>query len=342
MSEITKPAKAQLVDETKRNERDDIVVLPAADATEVVDAGAVAPPRTIADRFGVLIALLSIYVIWGSTYFAIRIAVAPGGWPPYLMAGTRFIIAGVVLFVAMRLRGAPNPTRAQWLGATAVGGFLLLGGNGGVTFAEQYVASGLASLAVATVPLWAALFAGLWGHWPNRREWIGLGIGFVGIVLLNTNKDMQANPLGAIVLIIAPMSWAFGTVLSRRVPLPKGLMTSAVEMLGGGVLLTLAGLVFGEHFNAIPNPDALWAWAYLIGFGSLVGFTAYDYLLRRVRPALATSYAYVNPPVAVLLGMLFLSEPFTLNGLFAMLIILSGVVLIMLGQRPKQANLQPD
>lgn len=289
---------------------------------------------TFGDRFGVLIALLTVYIIWGSTYLGIRLAVV-GGFPPFMMAGLRFVIAGAALYFILRARGLANPSRIEWRNAAIIGGLLLLGGNGGVTFAEQWVASGFAALAVATVPLWAALFAGLWGRWPSRWEWLGIALGFSGIVLMNVGGDMSANALGAVVLIFAPISWAFGTVLSRRLAMPQGLMASALEMLGGGGLLLVASLLFGEHFTQPPTAESLWAFAYLTVFGSLIAFSAYDYLLRRARPTLVTSYAYVNPPVAVLLGAIIAGETITLVGLLAMIIILSGVVLIAL--KPKRS-----
>ncbi|PZR95813.1 MAG: drug/metabolite exporter YedA [Candidatus Chloroheliales bacterium] len=292
------------------------------------------PPRlNFGDRFGVLLALLTVYIIWGSTYLGIRFAVQ-GGFPPFMMAGLRFTIAGVALYLILRARGIANPARLEWRNAAIIGAFLLLGGNGGVTFAEQWVASGLAALAVATVPLWAALFAGLWGRWPSRFEWLGITLGLVGIALLNLNSDMTANGLGALVLVVAPISWAFGTVFSRRLAMPKGLMASALEMIGGGVLLLFASLLLGEHFNQPPTSSSLWAFAYLTIFGSLLAFSAYDYLLRRARPTLITSYAYVNPPVAVLLGAIMAGEQLTPIGLLAMFIILGGVVLIALKPRP--------
>jgi drug/metabolite transporter (DMT)-like permease len=159
------------------------------------------------------LSLLAVYFIWGSTYLAIRIAL--GGFPPFLLAGIRFVIAGSLMYTFLRLRGTPNPTRKEWSGAAIVGLLLLLGGNGLVTFAEQWVASGLAALVVATVPIFAALFAGIWGRWPTRREWLGLGIGFVGVALLSLDGGMSSNSLGAAALLLATISWAFGSVWSR-------------------------------------------------------------------------------------------------------------------------------
>src|SRR3954465_11006704 len=152
-------------------------------------------------NLSVWIALIIIYTVWGSTYLAIRIGLE--GFPPFLMAGARFVVAGALMYVYFRVRGVPNPTRKEWGASAIVGLLLLLGGNGMVTFAEQWVASGVAALAVATVPIFAALFAGLWGRWPSGREWLGLGVGFAGVILLNLEGDMRASPIGALALFFA-------------------------------------------------------------------------------------------------------------------------------------------
>jgi drug/metabolite transporter (DMT)-like permease len=288
-------------------------------------------PSPRGGRLSVVLALLAVYLIWGSTYLGIRIAIE--SLPPFFMAGVRFLVAGALLFTVLRLRGAPAPNRTQWLGAAALGCLLLVGGNAGVTFAEKWISSGLAALGVGTIPLWAALFAGLWGHWPRRAEWAGLGLGFVGIVLLNLESNVQANPLGAVVLFMAPVFWAFGSVLSRHLVLPGGLMASASEMLVGGVVCMLLSLVFGERVAGPPTTASLLALGYLIVFGSLIAFSAYVYLLGRVSSSLATSYAYVNPAVAVGLGVGLAGEQITLAGVLAMLAILSAVVMISLGAR---------
>jgi drug/metabolite transporter (DMT)-like permease len=278
----------------------------------------------------VALALLTVYVIWGSTYLAIRFALE--GFPPFLMAGGRFLIAGGALYGFQRLRGAPNPPRAQWLGAGAVGALLLLGGNGGVVFAEQSIASGLAALGLATVPVWTAIFAALWGQRPSRGEWLGVGVGFIGVVLLNLEGDMRANPLGAVAIMISAICWALGTVWSRRLALPAGLMASAVEMLVGGALMLGVSAITGERLAAAPDLRPVLALAYLIVFGSLIAFSAYGYLLRRVRSTVAASYAYVNPVVAVGLGAALAGERITLVGLLAMAAILAGVALVTLSR----------
>jgi drug/metabolite transporter (DMT)-like permease len=279
----------------------------------------------------ILLALLAVYIVWGSTYLAIRIALE--GFPPFLMAGVRFLCAGSILYFFLRAKGEQPPAMSQVTGASLVGGFLLLGGNGGVVFAEQTVASGLAALAIATVPLWTVLFSGIWKRWPGHLEWAGLILGLAGIVLLNFEGDLKASPAGAVALTIAAVSWAFGSAWSSHLPLPRGMMASAVEMMAGGLMLIIAGFVTGERIYMLPSMRAVSALLYLIAFGSLIGFSSYVYLLGRVRTVLATSYAYVNPVIAVILGIWIAGERITGMGVSAMLVILAGVLLSMLGQR---------
>ncbi len=282
------------------------------------------------ERVKIALALLAVYTIWGSTYLALRIAVE--SIPPFMMSGIRYLVAGGALFAFLWLRGTPLPNRRQVRGAVLLGILMLGLGTGGVAFAEQWVASGLAATAVASVPIWAAIFAGLWGRWPRRREWFGLALGLAGVALLNMENGMQANPLGAMVLVIAPMSWSFGSILSRRLELPDGLMGAAVEMLGGSAFLMLLSVAFRENLTQAPSGQSLLAVLYLVVFGSLIAFTAYMYLLRTVRPVLATSYAYANPVIAVLLGALLGSEHITPLGIAAMGVILGGVALLTLAK----------
>ena len=222
---------------------------------------------------------------------------------------------------------------AQWFGAGVVGALLLGGGNGGVTFSEQWVSSGLAAVWVATMPLWAALFAGLLGRWPTRWEWLGLALGLVGVALLNLESNLRANPVGAIALTVAAICWALGSVLSQRLSLPKGMMASAAQMLIGSATLFALSLISGERLTGLPTIRSASAILYLVVFGSLIGFSSYAYLLRRVRPALATSYAYVNPIVAVWLGVALAGESISGIGLLAMIVILSGVGLVVLKRK---------
>jgi drug/metabolite transporter (DMT)-like permease len=288
------------------------------------------PPTLFGPRVLVPVALIALYFVWGSTYLAIRVALA--SYPPFLMAGTRFLIAGGALYAFLRWRGMPPPTRAQWINSAITGTLLLGMGNGLVCFAEQSVASGLAAVAVAAMPLFAAVFGGLYGHWPHRMEWLGLGVGFAGVVLLNLGGSMTGAPLGAIALLIAAMSWAFGSVWSRSRNMPPAAMNTAAQMLTGGTVLFVGALLFGERYPVAPAASSTVALAYLAVAGSLIGFSAYLYLLNTVRPALATSYAYVNPPVAIVVGALFGGEAIRPFDVIAMAVILAGVGLIALAR----------
>lgn len=276
-------------------------------------------------------ALLALYLIWGSTYLAMRFAIE--GFPPFMMAGIRFVIAGGLFMAFLRLRGAPWPDRAQWRSSFLVGGLLLLGGNGAVAYAEQWISSGVAALAIATVPLWTVLFSALWGQRSSRHEWLGILIGFAGVGLLSFGADMRASTVGTLALFFAAASWSFGSVWSKRLPMPPGLMSSAAQMLGGGLLLMLTSLILGERLLAPPSFKALAPLAYLIVFGSFVAFTAYQFLFHSVRPALATSYAYVNPVVALALGAWFAGEHVGALEVAAMAVIVAGVALVVMGPR---------
>lgn len=286
------------------------------------------------NRLAILFSLIALYILWGATYLGMRIALI--GFPPFLLAGIRFLLAGGLMFIFLRVRGAPTPTRKQWLGATLIGALLLVGGNGGVTFAEQWVPSGLSAIATGAIPLWAALFAGFFGRWPARREWLGLVLGFAGLFLLNLGNGLTANwSPGTTILLLAPISWAFGSILSQRVPLPKGFMSTAAQLLCAGVLLLAIGLGSGERMTRMPDMRAIWAMLFLIAGGSWVAYTAYGYLLSHVRTSLATSYAYVNPVVAVALGVWLGNEQVTPISVIAMLVILSGVVLLSITHESK-------
>ena len=291
-----------------------------------LDTAAASPARGI-----VLLALLTVYVVWGSTYLAIKVALE--GYPPFGMAAVRFALAGAVLYGWLRLRGTPAPTPIQWRNSAVTGALLLGGGNGLVCYAEQTVSSGLAAVAVASMPLFAALFAGMYGKWPKRLDWIGLVIGFAGVILLNLGGEMLASPAGAIALVAAPLAWAFGSVWSKHQDMPGAWMSTAAQMLTGAAALGVITLLAGESWPDAPSTRATLALVYLGLAGSIAAFTAYVYLLNAVRPALATSYAYVNPPVAVLLGVWLLGESFGTMEAVAMAVILGGVAIILLQKR---------
>ena len=280
-------------------------------------------------------AFFALYVIWGSTYLVIRIGVEY--WPPLLLAGIRFMTAGALMYAFLRWRGAPAPTWVQWKAAAKIGILLLTFGNGAVSVAEHTgVASGVAALAVATVPLFTLLCGYFWGARNTRLEWAGIVLGMIGIAMLNLGSNLQSSPLGAALLVFAAAAWAFGSVWSKHLPLPQGAMASAAEMLVGGVVLLIGSAVSGEHLDRVPPMEGWAALAYLIGFGSIIAFNAYMYLLKHVRPAAATSYAYVNPAVAVLLGIVFVGETIGLEEAVAMAVIISAVVLIGLPQWRRQ------
>ena len=279
-------------------------------------------------------ALAAVYLVWGSTYLAIRIGLQ--GYPPFLMGGLRFLVAAALFYGVLRWRGQAAPTRAQWKNAVVMGLFMLVLGNGMVNFAEQTVSSGLAAIAVASMPLWAGLFGVLRGQHPSRGEWMGHAIGFVGVIWLTAGSELRASLPGMLALITAPIAWAWGSVWSRGRDLAAPFMSTAAQMVCGGIAMTLLGVVLGERIDAVPPLDATLAVAYLALFGSIVAFSAYVWLLDKVRPALATSYAYVNPPIAVLLGAWLLDERFGVHAIGAMAVILAGVVIVMRAKaRPK-------
>lgn len=294
-----------------------------------------APPAPVgpapASPLAVALALSAVYLVWGSTYLAIRFALE-GGWPPLLMGGVRFIVAGSFLYAVLRLRGTPAPTRMQWRNTAFVGLLLLAVGNGLVCVAEQTVSSGLAAVAVASMPLWMALFSALRGDRPRRVEWIGLGVGFAGVAWLNAGSSLTATPTGLVALLVAAVAWAYGSVWSRGRDLPSPFMGAAAQMLCGGVAMLAVGLLLGERFDGWPDARGLLSVGYLASVGSLVGFSAYIWLLHHVRPALAGSYAYVNPVIAVLLGAWLAGERFGAHDIGAMAVVLSGVVAISLAK----------
>lgn len=286
------------------------------------------PDRTLSrQHLLIVLALLALYFIWGSTFLAMKFAIE--SFPPFMMAAIRFSVAGALLYGLLRLRGTPAPTLQQWLGATAVGTLLLSVGNAGVAIAEQTVSSGVAALTIATVPLWMALFSGLWGQWPSTREWTGIVVGTVGVAVLSTGGALQASPWGMFLLLSAAASWAFGSIWGKRLAMPEGVMASAAQMLAGGLVLVLFSLLSGEHWPAQMTAKSVWSIAYLIVFGSFIAYSAYLFLLNAVRPALATSYAFVNPVVAMFLGVWLASESIGRVEYVALFIIIVGVLLVL-------------
>ena len=287
------------------------------------------PPREGSNHSRLLVigALFAVYFIWGSTYLGLKFGLE--SFPPFLLNGFRFLIAGVILFLILKAKGQASATRRQWWNAARMGVILLVGGIGLVTIAEDLgVGSGIAATAIAVVPVWTALIGGLFGTWPHRREWIGLAIGLAGVLVLAQEGDFQASPIGMTLIIISPIVWAFGSIWGTQLDLPHSSMTTAIELVSAGVLMTVIGPLVGERITAPPTTVAWVALFYLAIMGSLVAFTAYIYLLKNVRPALSTSYAYVNPIVAVALGVSLGNETLTGPVFIALPLILISVALV--------------
>jgi drug/metabolite transporter (DMT)-like permease len=287
-------------------------------------------------RWKIGIAFFAVYVCWGLTYLAMRVAVV--NIPPHLLSGSRFVVAGLVLYAWARLSGEAAPTARQWRAAVLIGGFLLLGGNASVAWAEERVPSGLAAVLIAVAPIWmVGLEWARGGTRPTKRVITGLLLGLLGVGLLVSSRasvGSRLDPRGAAILILASASWAWGSVISKSAPLPKSqFLATSMEMIGGGLLLLLTAGVAGQFAQFQParvSGSAALAWGYLVIFGSLVGFTAYIWLLGVTSIAKAGTYAYVNPVVAVLMGWAILHEQVTCRMLLAAAVILVGVALVNL------------
>lgn len=283
-----------------------------------------------------VLAFAAIYVIWGSTYLAIRFAI--DSIPPFTMAGIRFLVAGTLLLAWARLRGVPGPTRRESRAAALVGALLLLGGNGAVVWAEQWVPSGLTAVLVATVPLWMVLVDWLWtgAARPPAGAWAGIAGGLAGVWILVGDGTVQAleGPVlaGGLVVIGGALSWAFGSILSRELPLPASpRMSTALQMLWGGLFLSVAGALVGEWSRWSPGATtarSVAALAYLIVFGGVIAYGAYVWLLRVAPAGRVATYAYVNPVVALLLGWALADEPLTPRTWTGAAVILGSVVVL--------------
>ncbi|GAB2510254.1 drug/metabolite exporter YedA [Lysobacter humi (ex Lee et al. 2017)] len=289
-----------------------------------------ASPRAAASPLAIAFALVTLYILWGSTYLAIRFALH--GYPPFLLGAIRMSLAGALMYAVLRWRGTPAPTLKQWKTLGVLSIFMVLLSNGLVNLAETEVSSGLAAIAVSSMPLFAGVFAMLRGRHPTRIEWTGLIVGFLGVIWLNAGSALTSSPMGLTCLVIAPIAWAWGSIWSRDQDLPEPFMAASGQMLAGSVWMLAAAVVTGERFEAVPDVSSTMAMLYLVVAGSIFGFTAYIWLLHHVRPALATSYAYVNPPIAVLFGVLLGGEHFTASDLGAMAVILAGVAVITLAK----------
>ena len=284
-----------------------------------------------ARRRRLVASLAAVYIIWGSTYLAMRIAVAT--LPPLLMASMRFLTAGAIMLIAARRRGAAIPAARDWLRIAPVGALFFLGGNGLVALSEQSVSSGGVAVVCATMPLWVGVLGAAVGVRPTAREWIALVMGFVGVVVLMGGPTLSGHPLHIAFAICSPILWACGSLLSRRTKDVGGehasLIGPALQMLTGGAVLLAVALVRGEHLPVHAAASSWLALGYLIVFGSLIGFTAYSWLLRNARPVVATSYAYVNPVLAVLIGAALYAEPLGWTTAVANVLIVGAVKLAL-------------
>jgi drug/metabolite transporter (DMT)-like permease len=276
-------------------------------------------------------ALLACYLVWGSTYLAIRFALV--SFPPFFQMGSRFLLAGALLMAWVRWRGGAWPSRGQWRNALAVGTLMLGGGMGLTAAATVHIGSGLIATFIAVVPMMVCAWGLLFGQRPGRLELLGMAVGLTGVVLLVQGVSFSAAPVGIACIASATLAWSLGSVLSTtRLPLAAGPAGFASEMLCGGAVLMLIALVLGEQPVWPPTALALGAWAYLVVFGSLVAFSAYLYLLAHASPAVATSYAFVNPLIALFLGVVFASEAVSGGEWIACGVILTGVLLIFRGK----------
>jgi drug/metabolite transporter (DMT)-like permease len=293
-----------------------------------------------------VLGFLAVYVVWGSTYLGMRIGVE--SFPPLLLAGTRHLITGLIFYPILRLKTGIRPTATHWKTAAITGFLLLCVGNGGVCWAELTVPSGVAALLVAMVTLWMVLVDWLRpeGHRPSGRVFVGIVLGFAGLALLvgpaHLGSSGRVDPVGAGILAVASFAWACGSIYSKHSPLPDSAMLSmSMQCLAGGIALWIGGFLTGEvhqfHLAAISLRSWL-AVAYLIVFGSGIGFTAYIYILKKSTAPRVATYAFVNPVVALLLGWMFAGETFTLRTLLAAMVILSAVVLVITAPHrvPKQ------
>jgi drug/metabolite transporter (DMT)-like permease len=288
------------------------------------------------ERFRLLLAFFLIYFIWGSTYLAIRFAIET--MPPFLMAGTRFFAAGLLMFGFLRLKGVASPDRWQWLHLSVIGTFLFLGGNGLVVWAEQYITSGLAALLVSTLPLWLILLDWLWakGPPPTRMAMVGISLGIVGTVLLVDPARIVGSSVhlpGAAMVVLASLLWAVGSIYSKKIRQPASIfMSAACQMIGGGSSLLFVSLLLGEPAQFDPaavSAVSVAGFLYLLVFGSMVAISAYVWLLQNASASRVSTYAFVNPAVAIFLGWLLADEEINLHIMLGAGIILAGVFLVI-------------
>jgi drug/metabolite transporter (DMT)-like permease len=282
-------------------------------------------PRLIAS-------LAAVYVIWSSTYLAMQIAVTE--LPPMLQSSLRFAVAGLVLVAIAKSRRVAWPTAKTWLRVLPVGVLLFLCGNGFVAISVQSVSSGGAAVVCATMPLWTAVLAAATRERPSLREWMSLIVGFAGVVVLMGGPSLAGEPLHIALVVLAPICWAVGSILARRLAIDT-FLSSGMQMIAGSAALAGVALARGERIPLDASATSWLALGYLCVFGSLIAFTAYNWLLRNARPVVATSYAYVNPPLAVLFGAVVSGEALGVTTVIANVLIIAAIALVFTGRHPR-------
>lgn len=306
-------------------------------------AAEIKPPKS-----AFILAFAAIYIIWGSTYLGIRVAVE--SIPPFAMAAVRFFIAGSLMLAVLRMRGYPMPTRKQWRDSAIIGTCLLLGGNGLVAWAELLIPSGIAALIVGVQPIFMVTTEWAWpgGQRPAPAVFVGMALGLVGLGLLSWQADSGTSSIhvaGVIAILAACVSWAFGSIFSRHAkPAAPPLVGAAAQMLCGSVSLGIVAGLRGEFFDlplSAIHARSWWALAYLIAIGSWVGYSTFVWLMKHSTPARVSTYAYVNPIVAVFLGWLILNEPLTRRTIVSALIIVAAVVIVTT-QKNRKAKPKAD
>lgn len=277
-------------------------------------------------------ALLAVYLIWSSTFLALRFMVAE--LPPLLTSGVRFLLAGLLLYAFLRLRGSAAPTPRQWAVSVVAGTLMFFVGNGFVAIAAREVPSAMTAMSIGSVPLFLSVMEAPLGQRPSALQWIGIALGFAGVACIGLS-GAGASPGALALLLFAAIGWASASLIVRRAAMPKGLMAGAGQLIGGGSSLILGGLAFGERFDRVPSANAVLAFTYLLIFGSIIAFSAAVHLLQNAPASIATSYAYVNPVLAVMLGATVGGERIAPSALLAGLLVVAGVALLMLSEARK-------
>lgn len=290
--------------------------------------------RTMDKKIKVIISLIALYVFWSITYLAIKFAIVT--IPPLVMCGVRFLIAGILVYVYLIVfKNEKQPPLRDWA-ASAIAGFLVFGtGTGFVALAMKSVGSGLGAVAISAVAIWACILGPFFGRKASAMEWAGVALGVTGLILLNFENDFRGNLTGSLLLFLAAPAWVLGSFLNKKLNVPKGNMGNALTMLAGGILTIGLGFLTGERITQFPSVLSLLSLAYLIIFGSIAGFTAYMYLFEHTSPALATSYSFVNPVGAVIIGVVFGKEIINFHGFTAMALITAGVIFITLWHKDR-------